>query len=142
MDQREIEEHILPGVEQQVENLPAEECAEIAVTASQEGIRSKARALLATVVLPPREEGARFFEARRSGTGALVPVREIGAQTLFVLDLSEEDRASIRKDWKPNWLDANSRWRSVGSMKLWRCGGAAFGIGDAGSKGPMGSRDK
>lgn len=130
-ERSKLERVLVPAAMQQLEDLLAEEGVRTAVFASPTMIEDELKKLIKNASIPEHGEGRRIFSAReRASSGALSQVRAVGAQALFVGDIGPAEQASISAKWEPLWSDANQPWKNIGSMNVWRCGGAFFAIGD------------
>jgi hypothetical protein len=130
-ERRRLEKVMVPIAMQALEDLLVEEEVRTAVLASRQTIEAAVRRLMRTVTIPEHGEGKRMFSAReRASRGTLSYVRDVGVQSLFVGEVGRHEYFSISANWESNWSNANKEWKKVGTVDIWRCGGALLALGD------------
>ncbi len=75
--------------------------------------------------------GRRLFDALAcSGNNGLTRIRDIGANTLYIWNMSEKAIFETSQRWiESSWDTANRSWKDIGGVKVWLCGGAVFAVG-------------
>ncbi len=130
-----LEEILLPAAMASLEELLSYADLQTAVLASRNTIEEEIRELLPHVRLPEVGAGHRLLETLGRADNKLAKLRTVGAQTLFAAGLSSQIQTEIEQQWESRWDDANKPLLHLDSLAVWRCGGAAFAIGDSSHRG-------
>lgn len=81
-------------------------------------------------------EGKKFREILHvSSPGILAQVRRSGDKNIYMSKLPPDFENDRLSNWEADWKMASTSFATHGQMKLWRCGGAVFGMGDIGLDG-------
>ena len=111
--------------------------------------KSGAEGLVSTYVVGQREDPfalapSHLLETLGRADDKLAKLRTVGAQTLLTAGLSSRTQVEIDRGWESRWeqaseplirLDSSEPLIRPVSLAVWRCGGAAFAIGDSSHQG-------
>lgn len=75
------------------------------------------------------DRGHRFEKAKRlASMGQLGRLRPIGAQHIYLADLTSEIRLEAERLWSPTWSNVNQSLCCLSEIELYRCSSVAVGI--------------
>jgi hypothetical protein len=101
-------------------------------------VREKARELANMASPKISNPGKRMTAAKeRAVEGELGELRSFGGDCLYLVDLTEQQRRSLERDWHPDWAQAVLSWKLRNRTEFWRCSSAAVGLGPSGITGRL-----
>jgi len=120
----EVEKKLEIRAKAEVEGILANNADEIAITTSIESLFKEISKRISMCLLPPAQEGERFFSAKETSLeGTFAELRQVGGQFLYGASLSLEQDQNFTATWTPTWDSANTEYTIIGEDPAWRCGG-------------------
>jgi len=72
-------------------------------------------------------KGRRLSAAKLAAADSrLSKLRDLGADGLYLADLTRRQQEAVRNSWCKDWTRANKPWGRIRETELWRCGGAVY----------------